>query len=317
MATSGTKTLTTTRDKIIHGAFRLLAIKRVVEGRMQPADIHFAGEALNMMIATWQTENIGLWMNREATLFLQYNQSSYSLGPSGNHATLSAMNTTLGAAAVLGAASITVASIEGITDGDNIGIQLSTGYLQWTTVSGAPSGTTVTLAAVLTAAAVSGAMVYTYTTKIPRPMDINLIRRVDQNGNETPMQKATRERYMNQPSKTTLGTPVIAYHDPQMTNSKLYVWQVPSTVTNRIFFTAKVPMDFFINAVDNPEFPFEWYETIEHNLAVRLIPMYTREIPKEHFPVLRDYVTPRAELLFSKLKAHDLGDEITLCPGFQ
>jgi hypothetical protein len=317
MSTSGIKTLTTTRDKLIHGAFRLLRVKKAIEGRMQPLEIHFGSEALNMMLATWQSQNIGLWLNREAVLHLQYNQASYSIGPTGDNCTLSAVKTAIDGAVDSGESSITVDDDTGISDGDYIGIQLDSGYLQWTTVNGTPAANVIALDAALTDDVNDGAMVYAYTTKIPRPMDISLIRRVDQNGNEIPMSKVSRERYMNQPSKTTLGTAVIAYFDPQLTNGKLYVWQTPSTVTNRIFFTAKVSMDFFVNAVDEPEFPFEWFETIKYNLAVRLFPEHSVDMPKEARETYYREVQPRAEQLFATLKAHDLGDEITLCPGIQ
>ena len=72
--------------------------------------------------------------------------------------------TTLTVAAASGATTIQVASIAGISSGDSIGVLLNGGGLFKTTVSGAPSGSTITLAAALTSAAYAGNGVYDYTS---------------------------------------------------------------------------------------------------------------------------------------------------------
>ena len=43
---------------------------------------------LNMMIKAWQAEGIGLWKNRDAALILEENEYKYTIGPSGDYATL-------------------------------------------------------------------------------------------------------------------------------------------------------------------------------------------------------------------------------------
>ena len=55
-------------------------------------------------------------------------------------------DTTLTAAASAGATTITVASITGFADGESIGVKLDSGKQHKTTVSGSPSGSTITLA---------------------------------------------------------------------------------------------------------------------------------------------------------------------------
>jgi hypothetical protein len=72
-------------------------------------------------------------------------------------------STTLTATAAAGATSITVASISGIQNGDALRINLDGGGQSEVTVSGAPSGHTVTLSSGLLAQASSGNAVYDYS----------------------------------------------------------------------------------------------------------------------------------------------------------
>jgi hypothetical protein len=67
-----------------------------------------------------------------------------------------ALDTTLSAASAGGTTTVTLTSVTGVTSGDVLGVELDTGAWHWTTVSGAPAGNTVTLAAALPAAAASG-----------------------------------------------------------------------------------------------------------------------------------------------------------------
>jgi hypothetical protein len=59
-------------------------------------------------------------------------------------------------------ATIDVDSITGITNGDNIGVELDDGTMHWTTVNGAPSGTVITLTAVLPSATAIDNRVYAH-----------------------------------------------------------------------------------------------------------------------------------------------------------
>ena len=59
-----------------------------------------------------------------------------------------------------------------MSDADNIGIELDDGTIQWTTINGAPAGSTVTLTDALTDDVASGNAVYVYTAKTNRPMKL-------------------------------------------------------------------------------------------------------------------------------------------------
>lgn len=75
--------------------------------------------------------------------------------------------TQLNAAAPVGATVLTVESVAGFTDGDPCGVMLNNGEVFRSTVSGAPSGSAITIAAPLPFAAASGNDVIDYAVHIP------------------------------------------------------------------------------------------------------------------------------------------------------
>ena len=92
---------------------------------------------------------------------------------------------------------IPVTSTTGFANGYNIGITLSDGTIQWTTESGSPSGSTITLAASLTGNVSNGAYVYVYQTanRISTPKRIlhaNRLRPSD--GSSAPLVAVSREQ---------------------------------------------------------------------------------------------------------------------------
>jgi len=127
---------------------------------------------LNMIMKSWHNDGMPLWALKEGYILPVSSTNTVTLGPSGGHATLSYTHTTIGADEATGQTALTVASITGITNGDYLGIELDDGTIQWTTVNGVPSGTTVTATASLTDDASEGNHVYAYTTKIQRPLKI-------------------------------------------------------------------------------------------------------------------------------------------------
>jgi len=95
--------------------------------------------SLEMMVKSWAGEGIGLWAEKEAFLFPQYNTNSYNIGPSGDNATFTGYKTEIATAASSGDSTITVDDDDDMTDGDYIGIELDDGTLQWTTIDGTPA----------------------------------------------------------------------------------------------------------------------------------------------------------------------------------
>jgi hypothetical protein len=276
LATSGSTDYTRTRDQIIRGALR--AINVIAAGETPSSeDMQDGAEALNLMVKSWQTEGVYLWTHTEATLFLAYGTSSYSVGPSGWHATETYADTELTAAAALGATSLTVGSVTGITAADHIGIELDDGTRQWTTVSTA-AGTTVTIGAALTGAAASGNSIFAYTTKLERPLKIIEARRRDSAGNDLPLRLISRDEYMRLPTKATTGTVTQVYYDPQLTNGVLYTWPTASDVDDILRFTFRRTVEDFDGTANTPDFPQEWLAALKFNLAIHLAPEYEKEV---------------------------------------
>lgn len=234
-----------------------------------------------------------------------------SPGPAGDHACLSTplgsgyVQTTLSADAASGASSISVTSTTGlsttgisatsITNAYNIGIQLDDGSVQWTTVNGAPSGTTVTLAATLTGAASSGNFVFCYQTKLIRPLRVldafthTITGSGDYptvDGTQTPVRIISRDEYNRFGNKSSQGVPTQLYHDPQSNTGYIYIYPTFQNAGQLLFIEFTKPMDDFTNSTDDYDMPQEWGEALKYNLALRLAPEY--EVPEEKFKQIKE-----------------------------
>lgn len=258
-----------------------------------------------MMIKEWNTLGLHLWTENEGVLFLEPNQNQYAMGSTATDKATQTnppnyIQTTLTAAAVTGASTITVASIAGILSGDNIGIALDSGTVQWTTVNGAPSGSIVTLAATLTGGASSGNTILDYTTAILRPLRIIDARRVDlPSGIETPLIKFSRLDYRDLPNKTNTGIPTSYFYDPlggASPNGILYLWPSPIGGAQAVKFTWMRQLQDFNNPGDNPDLPSEWINAIVWNLAVELAPEY--DLTGQRFALLKGQADQKLQLVF-------------------
>ena len=248
------------RDASITGA------EMPIEGR----DIQRGTSALNDILAHWQAQGIHLWSHTEATLPLNPNQASYDIGKSGTHCFIDYDFTTVKTAAIAGATSLDVVSTSGMTTGDFIGIELSTGYRQWTTLTVVDSDT-VTLGAALTASVVVGAEVYAYTDKIDQPVRV-LDARYSNSATdyEIPMRQQSRKEYYDQPNKTANGAANLWYYDRQLTTGKLLLWPLASSCENVLRFTFIKPQYVTEDQTENILIPAEWYLPLKWTVAADL-----------------------------------------------
>lgn len=275
MSTSGTTTFNETRDTIISNALQLLNV--LASGETANAnDITFCASVLNAMIKAWMGQGIHLWTEEEGTIYLVQGQAQYTLqsGISGANASDGSgtpVETTL--SSIGSGSSINVTSSTGMTVGDNIGIEISTASMFWTTITSI-SATTIGLNASLSGTAAVGNLVATYTTQLARPLSIQTARVRDLNGFDRPIWIKPRQDYMMIPQKSITGAPVILYYTPQITNGVCYVWPAPSDVSQRVKITYLRTIQDFDNSSDNPDFPQEWLEAITYNLATRIAPAY-------------------------------------------
>lgn len=274
MATSGTATFSRNRDQIIKAAAR--RVGAIEAGETPDAGIvtDFA-EALNAMVKAWQADGLYVWTSTEGILFPQLEQSRYTLSTTSTDKAAGAyVATALSADALIGATSITVDSITGISNADNIGVQLDDGTLDWSTVSGAPSGSTIVMAAGLGDSVSDGALVLTYTTNIVRPLKILSARRFNLISEiETPLDEMDRAEYFEQPNKSNAGTPTSFFYDRRggaNTSGYFYLWPEPGSVEDAIKFTFARPIQDFSVAGDDADLPQEWFKALISNLAFEM-----------------------------------------------
>lgn len=271
MALSNSYDFSLDRDGIIKEAY-LMASAIAIGADPTADELTDGGRMLNLMLKAWQLEDIEIWLNQRITLFLGKETQSYLLGPTGGHAapTSDVVKTEIATAADVTDSSIIVDSIEGIADGDQIGVELDNGTIKWTTVSGAPSGTTITLASMLFGTAAVDNHVYTYTSKIQRPIAIVEGRRISADRVDTPLLQVSRLEYMSLANKASSGIVNQFYYDPQITDGAIYVWPTCADVQDTLEFTIHKRIMDFDTSTDDGEFPIEWQDAIVNNLAIRI-----------------------------------------------
>jgi hypothetical protein len=272
MTLSGSFDYTVTCDEISEEALERCGAKEIG----QPASedlLETARRSLNLLMKAKQAAGLQAHTKHEATVFLAPSQRQYDIGPTGDDfATESSqvIRTTLGAAALALATTITLEDDTGIEDDDYIGIILDDGTIQWTTIDDVSAGT---IGEGLTSAASAGNAVYTFTDKMQRPLKVSTFRLVDSEGNEAPlMPPLSREAYQRLPNKDSEGSPSQIYYDPQLENGVLNVWPVPEDAASWIEFTAMRPVDDLDESTDNLCVPQDWLEPLAAELAWVLAP---------------------------------------------
>jgi len=267
MATSGSTDFNQTRDTIIKRSLKILG---VIEAGEAPSaeDSADCADALEAMIKNMMATGFKLWKIEEATVFLEPSQRLYTLGSSSDHASISTVKTELSADAATSATSMAVDSITGIAASDNIGIVLDDGTTHWTTVNGTPTGTTVVLASGLASAASTDTHVYTYTTRLARPLRARSARLRNAAESDTPLLEWSRDEYFDTPNKTSEADPISAvYYDPQLTAGELHTWPTPSSALSRLMIDVDMPIEDFDASTSNPDLPQEWLRPLAWLLA--------------------------------------------------
>ena len=288
MTTSGTIAYDRTGAQLAEQAARLIRIIGIDE----TLDTTAGGqedqilESLNLMIKTHQMK-LGLWRYREARMFLVDGTSEYTLAPtaSTNYACdISELSeTTLDADEASGQTILSVASTSagaGFANSDVILVVQDDDTIHASTIASFSAGDTVTLNDALTAAASSGNKVYAYTTAAPRPLKIISARRLNA-GNEIEMFMLSREEYFNLSNKTSTGTPVQYYYDPQQGTGKVYLWPTPDSVDHAINYTYLDELEIISANTETSNFPQEWMEYLVYGLAVRIAPLYGVQVSNE------------------------------------
>jgi hypothetical protein len=271
MATSGSVDFSVSRDNLIEDALRHAGIIGV-EDSASSTQKTWAARLLNMMVKSWHGLGIGLWARKTGYILPVSDTNEVLLGPSGGHATLSYVQTTLSAASADASPTITVSSTTGIANGYYIGIVTDEG-IHWTTVNGAPVDTTVTLTAALEGSASSGAYVYVYQTKLQRPIRIVEAYRRDEVANtEVSIDVVAKQQYEAQSAKESESQPFMLAYDPLLDNGKAYFYPRFFGGQYLIKIVFQRPFEDFDAASDTPDFPQEAYLAIFQGLAALCAP---------------------------------------------
>lgn len=290
MSTSGIVTFRLNRDQILTQALINVGALDPENGTATANQLSHAATHLNLMVKAWEAHSLQLWERKYGVIFPQKNQGAYVLGnpgPGGDHAVLTDnlnlgdfVQTTLSVAAPTATTSVTLASITNVGTVGNpaitlastwfIGIELNSGSLFWTTVNGAPVGNVVTLTDPLPSSASVGLTVYSYQTKLMRPLRILDAFYRQQGGNDVPIRLISREEYNRFGVKTSQGTPIQLFYDPQISTGIVEMYPQPTDVKGQIYIEFQKPIEDFTSSTDDFDLTQEWGETLVWNLSLRL-----------------------------------------------
>lgn len=289
MATSGSIDFSLTRDNVIQDALELCEV--IIPGATpDAAHVTTVARTLNMMLKHWQSLHINLFAVQKVYLFLNQDQHEYSISSASSMAesttsfVATAINNTAGYAA--GITSIVVDSITGISTTNKIGVEQSDGSMHWTTVNGAPSGSTIVLTAATTVTISDNALVYAYTTRAGRFRKVLEAYRHDAGDNtETPVTIISKKDYWEQASKASDGPVASIYYDPQITTGKLWVWPEVDNAVDYLILHVERTLEDLDAASNDLDFPQEWYLPIVYGVAYLSSPKF--HVPMGRINMLR------------------------------
>jgi hypothetical protein len=302
MATSGVTSFSVNELEIITDAMENIGLLPA-GATLAAEDVVKCRRKLNLLVKQWVSQadfapGLKMWTRRRGYVFLQRGQVKYDIGPTGDNATETYVQTTLSANAANGAGTVVLTSATGISDDMYIGIELDSGSIHWTVVNGAPSGSTVTLTAVTTGAATAGNTVFAYTTKMRNPFELVSAVRRNIAGRDTPMDAfLSVEEYETIYNKTATGTPAKLYFEAGRLNSSIYIDCAPQDATDVIRMLYMSYVEDFTATTDSVDFTAEWFRPLSRQLSIDIAPAYDQ-------PVTPDMVSLRNEALSMARNAH-------------
>jgi hypothetical protein len=300
-STSGSYSYDMTLSQLVYAAGRKISAWAAGEtpGSSEVTDFVTAA---NLMLKEWMASGIHVWTESEATLFLIPNQYTYNLGlNTTDHVCTSYIQTQAASLVASGSTSIPLISSAGLAVNNQIGLQLTSGIIQWTTISTIVGNTITIPAPGLSASMTPNAYQWSYATPINRPLRIVSTRRFYYpslpNIQETEMIIMSRLDYRRLTNKSNTGIPTQVFYDPQIQSGLgiLWVWPSPPDYTNFINFTWYRPIADFLNPNNIADCPQEWLNAIIWNLAVEMAPEY--DVPTEVFSRVQQMAAQKLALV--------------------
>jgi hypothetical protein len=256
-----------TAGDLIREALRAATITGT-ESPVSSKDFAMGQDHLNDILRNLQSDQIHMWSETEATIPMNQGQRAYVFGT--DHAFTDYIYRTA-SAAVSGATVLNIGSNTGVTIGDNIGVELSTGVRQWTTVDSLSGINSVNLDAALLASVNDSATVYIYTTGIDQPVRILSLRYSDgETYSDIQTWQISRDEYYNLTDKSDTGSTNQWYFSRQLNAGVLNVWPTADNCKRLLRITFIKPQEIPADQSENVAIPPEWYLGLKFQLATDL-----------------------------------------------
>lgn len=279
MATSGSFNYSATALSIVTEALEFNGVSHVGQ-TIDSNDLATCLRSLNLMAKQWSgnfdfAPGLKAFSRKTGYLFLQDGQGIYELGPTGDHASLTYTTTTMRIAGITTDTTLEVTSTTGMTAADNIGIELDSGAIFWTTISSITDGDTLVIPATgLTGASAAGKRIFSYTTKLIRPLYIESALIRDEDGNDSNLYPMTRGYYEALSVKTTESQASYYLYENTLTDGTLTLDAYPDTVKDVIRLVFMAPAEDYDTQTDDIAFPQEWYLPLAVGLAKITAPKF-------------------------------------------
>ena len=248
-----------------------------------PSEASDCARVLNMMCKQWMGKSdfapgLKVWTRKRGYRLLS-NTNQYTVGPAATGWTNALTVTALSVSAVIGATVVTVAAIAGFTTAYNIAVQLDSGTMFYTTINGAPAGNVVTLTLALPSSATYGNAVYCYQTAAQNIKALETVILRDNTYNDIPLSLMLVNTYDQLSSKvdpTNVGDPTAIYFEEGLKSSIIYTDVGSSNdISKYIVITYQEPIQDFVNPLDEPYYPQEWFLALCWGLSEQIAPMFS------------------------------------------
>lgn len=290
MATSGSFDYSVTALQVITGAFENIEV--IANGQtIDSNDLSVAIRTLNLQVKQWQGKSdkfpgLKVWTRQRLNIFLTSGQAKYLVGPAStdDRASVNALSTTLTSAKSANATSVVVGSTTGMTAADQIGFVTSAGPIAWTTITSVDSSTGLTLPTNSVGAAPAGGIVFTYTSKSQRFVEVEAAVLRDWSTPTQPIDIPLEiytdvAQYESLTQKLAPGDPTAILVEPMRLNTVVTTNFAAANVYKTIRLTVIYPSEDYDSATgaDDIAYPQEYYAALEWELARRLAPKFGRK----------------------------------------
>jgi len=245
---------------------------------------------LNLLVKQWQGKSdkfpgLKIWTRQRLVVWFAAGQTKFNIGPAStdDRASANALSTLLTATKAANATSITVSSTAGMTAADIIGFVTNAGTLGWGTISSVDTATGLTIASNTIGAAASSNVVYTYTSKAQRFVDIESALLRDWSALNQPIDIPLQiytdvQEYERITQKFAAGDPTAILVEPFRLNTRVTTNFSSPNVYRTLYLTVIYPSEDYDNATgsDDIAYPQEYFAALEWELARRCAPKFGR-----------------------------------------